>query len=55
MSQFMDKVLKYRFDGEDVQEDVLGGLSKALDLDWQGQTRILIHIGKTWWFNLVSR
>lgn len=44
MLKFMDKVLKYKFSGDDVQEDVLGGLAKVLDLDWQGQTRILIHI-----------
>ena len=30
--------------GGDCAEDVAGGLKKALDLSWKGDTRIIIHI-----------
>jgi hypothetical protein len=41
---FVDKVLKRKFDGEDLQEDVISGLDYTLRLSWSARTRILIHI-----------
>lgn len=30
--------------GDDVAEDVIGGLAKIPNLDWQGKARVMIHI-----------
>ena len=45
-SEFVDFVDKIRaYAGGDVPEDVLGGLSRALNLSWKAKNRIIFHIG----------
>ena len=45
-SRFVDFVGNIKaFAGGDVPEDVLGGLNKALDLNWKAKNKIIFHIG----------
>ena len=53
--EFVEFVGKIKpFAGGDVPEDVLGGLDKALKLDWKASNKIIFHIGVNYIMAFIS-